>query len=154
MDEVRQRLSLWVEEQAIAATKRVGYDYMATKVAPSNLGELLTEDQYCRLTGVDFRVWSGGSSKTIYTAPSYNWAFRFWHDVLHIEHRKDVTLQDELYVAGLHIAAASERFGSNSVESFLIEADTLGQTLYQHRYGEFPEDQLGFARKYLEGYRP
>lgn len=154
MDEVRQRLSLWVEEQAVAAIQRVGYDYIVTEVAPSNLGELLTEDHYCRLEGTSFRVWSGGSSKTIYTDPHYNWAFRFWHDMLHIEHRKDVTLQDELYVAGLHIAAASERFGKNSVESFLIGADTLGQTLYHHRYGEFPEDQLGFARKYLEGYRP
>lgn len=41
------------------------------------------------------RVWNGGSEQTIFSTPMANFAFRAWHDGVHLAHGLDFTLAGE-----------------------------------------------------------
>lgn len=95
------------------------------------------------------RVSADCCDKTIYSEPSVNWAFRFWHDYLHWSQNLDLSLQDELRVASLHLAAVSRKFGENSLEVKLMAIDTVAQALYFNIKGKHVEDQRQFALDHL-----
>lgn len=93
-------------------------------------------------TANPYRIWEGGSDRTVYLRPHANHLFRLWHDWLHIAHDLSLATQDELLVAAMHVDAA--RAGGKDA-ALLMWIDTTAQTLHYADTGEFVEDQLEFA---------
>ena len=94
------------------------------------------------------------SDRTIYGEPEFNYAFRAWHDWTHWVLRAEFDLPGELAVAHRQIEDMHRVFGyggETGLFAALIMAEVYGQALYQHRYGEFPQDQVEFTRAYLVG---
>lgn len=97
-----------------------------------------------------FPVDATKSDRTIYGTATANIAFRFWHDMLHIFHKKDFSKASEVYVGQLHVEDVKAHFGEGSVEARIMEADTIGQTMYEDLHGKFPENQKDFAINYVQ----
>lgn len=148
----RQELSAFVVERAVATAKYVGFSWVAVEEGhPETYEALLNEYVWCANAegNREFRVWSGGSDHTIYTRPSVNHAFRFWHDMMHCHERLTMSYHDEVLL-GLHSAKqVAFRFGAQSLEYKLFVADTIGQSTHEHLTGAFPQDQLSFAVQLL-----
>lgn len=141
-----------VLQQASITKRRLGFGWKPTHVAPDTLEEL--RDEYrasSRSKGRrQFRVWSGGSDATVYGSPDANYAFRFWHDITHVESGLGLTFQEELETAQLQVnQLAGAGIPAGAVDLFRI--DTQGQTHYADLTGgAFPADQLAFAEFILD----
>lgn len=118
---------------------RLAPKHEAKDTAPDTFASLLA-NKYSRLV-----VWAGASEKTIYGDPSVNWAFRAWHDALHIKLNADFTLQGEILVA----REQATLIDSDAMAS-LIMAEVQGQAEYFAKHGEFPVDQQQFIMEYLK----
>lgn len=141
----RFRLSKFVERKALEVTRLTGVNYAESVDAPSTFEEVKAEWANALRTGLPFRVFSGGSDKTIYVDPCYNWAFRFWHDYLHVKYNKSMAYDSEVFIGHMHVTHVASEFGIGSLEARLMFADTIGQCLYYETHGGFVEDQLEFA---------
>ena len=139
-----------VLQQASLTKRRLGFGWHPANVAPSTMEELRVEYERLRWgLGKSFRVWSGGSDATIYGSPEGNYAFRFWHDITHVEAGLGLTFTEELATAQLQINELAES-GVPQRALDLFQIDTQGQTHYADiTGGKFPEDQLGFATELL-----
>lgn len=91
-------------------------------------------------------VWSGGSDKTIYGDRAVNWAFRAWHDSLHLKLNAPFTEAGETQVA----LEQARIIGSDTWGKIII-GEVVGQTEYFNKFGHFPADQVEFMRNYLKG---
>jgi hypothetical protein len=94
-------------------------------------------------------VWAGASEGTVYGDALVNYAFRAWHDSLHLKLQAPFTLQGETVVAleqarilGLH----SRTWAS------LVMAEVLGQASYLAETGMFPKDQVRFTLDAMRHY--
>lgn len=95
-------------------------------------------------------VYRGNSTGCIYLEPYHNWAFRFWHDYLHVKHDLDFNYESELQVARMHLACVASHYGLGSLEYRLMQADTIGQVeFYRDNAGSFVDNQLQFALEYI-----
>lgn len=152
----RHELSAFIMQQAGVMARRMGFGWVAVETGmPETMEALNNEAAHCiHARGQrDFRVWSGGSDRTIYSLPSVNHAFRFWHDMMHYTMQLGMNYADEVQL-GLHSAdIVGRRFGTDSLEYKLFVADTIGQSTHEHLTGAFPDDQLTFALN-LIGYKP
>lgn len=91
-------------------------------------------------------VWAGASDHTIYGDRSVNWAFRAWHDSLHI------SLQADFSLAGERIVALEQcRLIGSDLMAKIIMGEVVGQVEYLNKYGHFPIDQVEFMSNYLKG---
>lgn len=111
--------------------------------APDSFARLMTYENTL-IAGQPLPVFHGGCERTIYGSPTINYAVRAWHDSLHIKHRLDFIEACECAVGLLQVAAISGAY-----EKRLIWADTIGQTEYYARYGEFVCDQRAFVLAYI-----
>lgn len=143
----RTRLGQFVLSRAKAVD---GPGYRASEFGISTWPDLKAKWHLCVLSGELLPVWSGGSDKTIYLSPEINHAGRYWHDATHIRLQADFSLSGELKVAAAQIELASMWFGPNSLEVLLLTADTVGQALNYAKSGMFVEDQLAFAKAFIE----
>lgn len=133
----------------------LGKDYIPSPDAPNTYKELIQEWQrVCsRVPGearVPLRVYDGGSGTSIYGSPEANYAFRYFHDLVHCQ------LQTEFDIAGeIHTARVQEAMlGSLSVEeAWVFRIDTIGQSLYHTIAGDFVEDQAEFVQSVYEDVR-
>ena len=133
----------------------LGKDYIPSPNAPNTYKELIQEWQrVCsRVPGearVPLRVYDGGSDTSIYGSPEANYAFRYFHDLVHCQ------LQTEFDIAGeIHTARVQEAMlGSLSVEeAWVFRIDTIGQSLYHTMTGNFVEDQADFVHCVYEHVR-
>lgn len=91
-----------------------------------------------------FRISALHSDRTIYATPEANCLFRLWHDSLHVAHKLDMTLAEEIAIARMHYAAVRD-FTANRDARLLMWLDTAGQSLHCDKHGSFPEDQLSWA---------
>ena len=123
-----------------------GYD--VAPIAPSSLDSLR-----CHVAATGrILVWSGESDRTIFADPEVNWAFRAWHDWCHLTHGLEFTTQDEVKVALVQMGHIRTLYGHDKrADRFcaLIDAEVIGQIVYQQQHGEFPHDQMTFTREYL-----
>jgi hypothetical protein len=134
----------------------LGKDYIPSPNAPSTFKELMQEWHTCCTAGllsgtrVPLRVYDGGSDTSIYGSPEANYAFRYFHDLVHCQ------LQTEFDIAGeIHTARVQEAMlGSLSAEeAWVFRIDTTGQALYHTMTGEFVEDQADFVQSVYEDVR-
>lgn len=89
-------------------------------------------------------VWNGASEQTIYSTPGGNYAFRAWHDSLHLLTWRDFGPTSEIALGNLH-RATLRRMGCSPQACAAIWVDTAGQTMYESHYSEFPVDQRAFV---------
>lgn len=148
-ERARANLTRFVINKAAKLSRELGFSYEDAEDAPNNDDAVAEAFQRSVRAHAAFPVWNGACDRTIYTNREGNLAFRFWHDMLHATQRKCMTLDDEIALGKVHIAAVQAEFGRNSVEAMMIAADTIGQSLYEYEHGEFPADQLAFVRAAL-----
>lgn len=100
-------------------------------------------------------VWSGGSDYSIYTSPEVNWAFRAWHDYIHITMGATFTKAGEalvcekqkqhvdLYLSHEYNTAARLKMKR------LLDIEINEQVAELYRTGTFITDQYTFTKERL-----
>ncbi len=94
-------------------------------------------------------VWDGASDTSIYGSNAGNYAFRAWHDRLHIILRAGFDAEGEKAVAVAQRDAILRATGDSEAAE-AVWADVWGQFLYERRHGRFPDDQAAFVKTWLE----
>lgn len=147
----RRNLTAFVHEQAEAASRRLGFGWRATELAPSTFEELQREYKACQYSGLPLRVSSRFCDQTIYVDAEGNHAMRFWHDTCHVALDMSFTADDEMELGCYHLGVLrAHGFDASTNEHHLLHADTIGQTLCVATLGRFPRNQVGFAVAALE----
>lgn len=99
-------------------------------------------------------VWSGASDKTVFDDKEVNYAFRAWHDAIHLSRGEDFSFAGEYACYVAHARDLIEVFGDNERTrrwNDILFADIVGQALYREEHGNFPEDQRTFVEEFLRG---
>lgn len=94
-------------------------------------------------------IWAGGSDQTIYSDPAVNWAFRAWHDSVHLMHLDHFTfdLAGETHACEMQILQLRQRWPSMPERwARIIRAEIIGQAQYLAATGDFPVDQYAFIK--------
>jgi len=133
--------------EAEAMARLTGFGWQGDPQAPADYRSLLTAYARSQATGCPLPVSSDHNHATIYSGAPGNLAFRFWHDVTHVRLARGFDLDGEIEVALAQLdVLRALGFRPGSLEFELLHADTLGQTLCGAATGNFPHDQLCFAR--------
>lgn len=129
----------------------VPYIVVPDSQAPQSLGDLIRWTGHGNLPGIDPLPVSGDFCEhTIWSRRSINYAFRAWHDALHIRHNLGFDFDSEIQVARIHQSKLTGQLGVFERDAKrLLWADTAGQSLYFERWGEFPVNQRHFAEAFL-----
>lgn len=143
--QARQQYERLVSMEAHRLQRLHGFSWEAVADgAPSTYAELQAEYNECRLTGKPFRVWSGGSDKTVFSAPAINHAFRFVHDLGHVMDGCDLTEQGEVDVITAFVWRVFSQAGF--LAALLAACDLLGQLYYgTNNHGAFVDYQESFV---------
>lgn len=144
-DRARANLHHFVLKTARSVARSVGFGYEEVDAAPESLKDIREAFLKARKDRQSFPVFKGASDKTIYLSAEGNWAFRFWHDILHVIHASDTTFEDEVKLGWFHVSAVEKEFGKGSLEARIMGWDTVGQSAYFAMMGNFPEDQRQFV---------
>lgn len=127
-----------------------GYDVGAD--APSTLEGLKAHYNKIGRILVD----SGNSDCTIFADAEVNYAFRAWHDSIHLMYGFPFTLEGEQDVCRIQQAQIKVVYG-RTPDAFrfcqLIECEVVGQAVHFEMTGSYLDDQRAFARGYLEANR-
>jgi hypothetical protein len=143
----RQNLTKFVEAKALRYSQRFGVSYAPHGRAPETLLEIQQAYRHSLIHSTHFPIWDGASDNTIYLTPEANYAFRFWHDMLHLALFADTVVVDEIELGHIHVGCVMAEFGMYSLEAALMRADTIEQSKYCEEHGHFPVDQLRFAKE-------
>ena len=120
--------------------------------APSSFKALKAWDSHADPTD-SMPVYAGGCDNTIYSHPRYNYAFRAWHDRVHLDLDLGFGKLDEIRVCNEQVRQARARsvmLGLNEDDIRALTADIAGQVLYYYKYNEFVNDQALFVGACLE----
>lgn len=134
----------------------LGKDYIPSPNAPNTFEELMQEWHACCTAGllsgtrVPFRVYAGDSGTSIYGTPEANYAFRYMHDIVHVQLGLEFDVADEIATAKAQLRMLGP-LTKEEIRTFLI--DTAGQALYHVMTGEFVEDQAAFVQSVYEDMR-
>jgi hypothetical protein len=139
-----RNLGLHYIHAAHKAAKLLGFGYVPVEDAPDNMDKLAVAFVNAKRTGV-FPVWEGGSAKTVYGSKEANWAFRYLHDIAHIQSGLGMTTLEEVELAVQESAKIAKAMGEGSAEQTVFLIDTACQSIYEQQQGEFPDNQLAFA---------
>lgn len=99
--------------------------------------------------GDSMPVYDGGSDKTIYTHARYNYAFRAWHDKIHLDSGLGFNKLAEVMVSNIHVRQARRAmimFNLTEEDFKALRYDVAGQVLYYYRYNEYVNDQAAFVQ--------
>jgi hypothetical protein len=88
-------------------------------------------------------IWTGESDTTIFRDASVNWAFRAWHDSLHLKTRLDFSVDAEIELGRIQASQCYNQFAD------LIYAEVAGQAMHYKLTGLFVSNQIEFAKQYL-----
>lgn len=151
INKARANLEHFVIAKAYRLSKDLGFSYIESETAPNSFEELQEAYRKSVATSCPLPVFAGASENTIYLTKEGNWAFRFWHDVVHASGGFEFTLEDEISCSSVQCEEVSRYFGEHSLESKLFIADTIGQSVYAHLHnGQFPEHQLNFVKSLIK----
>ena len=81
---------------------------------------------------------------TIYGKDYVNFAFRSWHDTLHVLTQLSMTFEDEMKLGLLHTQTI-KRLGLSPICQAIMYFDTCGQSIYYSIWGDFPVNQKQFV---------
>ena len=125
-------------------------DYATSPDAPNNWARLQAECTPTRIT-----VWDGASDRGLLGSAD-NYAYRAWHDSVHLKVGADFSIPGE-HTAALaqlqELRAILVELGTDpdlvaDVEA-LFWAESWGQVAHVERFGKFPLDQLAFDMAYF-----
>lgn len=121
----------------------------ATPDAPSNWAMLKawhreTPSIDSGLPNLSLPVYDGGSENTIYPDAATNYAFRAWHDSIHLANDYSFTYLDEVKVGLIHMQQA-RRAGLPQADLDMLIADTIGQAAYYNKHRKFVDLQDQFV---------
>ena len=128
--------------------------HYATSDAPSSWAELQAWNQRwldsARAYGTCYvlPVFDGGCENTVYPDNATNYAFRAWHDSLHLANGYSFSREDEIKVGLIHMQQA-RRAGLAQRDLDVLIADTIGQIEYYHRHKQFVKNQARFVTDVL-----
>ncbi len=115
--------------------------YIVVPDAPNTYADL-------KRYGIDdkgrIRVSPTNSINTIYADKQVNYAFRAWHDSLHLKYVLSFSLSDELKVAQLH-----QRLIIGNYEKALIYIDVAEQARYWYVNRKYVENQREFVLDFI-----
>jgi hypothetical protein len=153
LEVARKNLSQFIMRKTADIQKQLGFGYVDSDNAPCDYESLQEAFANSSKTHFALPVWNGCSENTIYTDRGVNWAFRYWHDVLHCQMKLGFDPASEKRIGTVHVKHVQDSFGIHSLEALLMYADTIGQTMYAELHnGVFPDDQLEFAKDEIEAY--
>lgn len=145
----------WIIHVTAKFTVRVGitYNFLSRDVSAAEWMEWYKHAAYAIGEGepvtVPMPVSLTNSYNSVYGSPYVNGWFRAWHDAIHAIGGHSFSYADEKIVAKKQI----QMLGSMGAPKWVldvIEADTIGQLAYHKYTGEYPENQLLFATRYIE----
>lgn len=125
--------------------KRCPTRFNVSNLAPDTWNK--TQESYFN-TGI-ITVWSGGSDKTIFSAPLINWCGRAWHDSIHLAHGYDFSLHGEEKTCEAQIADLYHITTNKELRQYgarLLECEIVGQADYYFKTGRFIDNQKEFTR--------
>ena len=128
-----------------------GVEWRGVADAPSEF--IALKRAYVRSRALDrpLPISSEHCDTSTYIDPHANIAFRYWHDMTHVILDARFDLDGELTVGTAHLdVLRAYGLGVGSIEWELFYADTLGQLLCAAATGQFPLDQLCFARNVID----
>lgn len=98
-------------------------------------------------------VFNGVCDNTIYGSPEVNYAFRAWHDALHIAHNLGFDTDSEIKVSNHQVQQVRQAQDISWVETHCfsrwVAADVAGQALYYRRHKRFVQNQRAFVEAYM-----
>ena len=135
-------------------------DHYPDKFAPNSWDELKPWLDVLE-KGNPIPVYNGGSDHTIYSSDEVNYAFRAWHDAIHLVYGLSFSKEDELAVATIHYQQVLDYCREHGIgvhlarqAANLIFADVAGQVEYFYTHREFVNDQAAFVYDYIDnGYK-
>lgn len=142
MDTVNKLIEI-VKSKVSIDNRRIlgtGLNYTVTDTAPEGFEALktfVTQHGY-------IPVWSGGSENTIFGTPEVNYAFRAWHDSVHLELNVGFDLEGETVVA----IEMSKNLPEDVAR--LIWIEVVEQAKYYFETGNFPVNQVEFTLNKLK----
>ncbi len=143
--DARRRLTDWVWGEAARTATRVGFSWIPLPDAPTTYEDLRAAYDECLRSGEPLPVSSDNSSSVIVTSTEANYAWRFVHDVAHVEQSLSFSHADEWELALWHLDQLTrDGYGPDSLEHVLLKADTLGQVVVSAVSRRFPADQALF----------
>jgi hypothetical protein len=136
--------------RALASLHAPGW--IASDDAPATYDELdVTRAEHGRIV-----VWTGASERTIFDDIETNWAFRAWHDAAHLRHALPFTIEGETATAYVQAADIVAEYGDDTDAADMVAlllCEVIGQAEIFAACGEFPADQMAFARCNWRNYR-
>lgn len=150
LNSARIMLSGAIIQLAARTVAETGIRYQAQADAPNEYDALLSAYATAQNTLI-LPVWNGASNHALYLSPHTNHAFRYWHDMGHVQHGMSFTYADEYDLQyHWHAPAIADIVGYGSLAWQLYWADTVGQLEYANDHHAFPSNQLAFDVAYVE----
>lgn len=140
---VNSKVELTLSNEAIAAIKQLAPKHHATATAPNSIHALREWGKLHVLNVDSLSVYDGGSDSTIFGTCAGNYAFRAWHDAIHLENGYGFSLDDECEVAAIHCKEL-RLMGVSEDDIDLLFADVTGQVLYYYHNREYISNQVDF----------
>ena len=148
----RQTLTDFMIDQAAATAAEVGFDWKPTPNAPDTYDALRVAYGRCSECGEPLPISSENNDNVIYMTAEANLAFRFIHDVHHVQFGLSFQVVDELDLALWHLGQLEgEGFDRQDVPWRMLHADLIGQAQLVAVSGSFPTDQRRFVGRCLIG---
>jgi len=96
-----------------------------------------------------FHVFNGGSTDTIFSSRAVQYAYRAWHDSLHLMKQWDFSHASELKVAILQEAVAIS-WGIDERDAKMLRLDLEAHIEYVYAKGEHPVNQIELIKDCLQ----
>jgi hypothetical protein len=142
----QKRLSDYVLDQAHQIEHRLFFGWEPAGDAPEKYKDLCEAFAVSHKNGRPLPVSNENSSSVVFGSPEVNMAYRYVHDVAHVEQGLSFSSPDEFELARW-LMRRFERagFSRSDLEWHLFEADAVGQVMFYAVTKQYVGDQLQFA---------
>ncbi|MGO2081770.1 hypothetical protein [Glutamicibacter arilaitensis] len=142
----QKNLSTYVTLEASHIASRVGFAWEPIEGAPSTYKSLKSAYETSMRTKAPLPVSNENSSRVIFASPEGNFAYRYLHDMGHVEMGLSFNPVDEFELAR-RLMCRLERagYGPDTLEWKLYQADAIGQVIHYALTKRYVGDQLQFA---------
>ncbi|WP_434615629.1 hypothetical protein [Arthrobacter sp. A5] len=142
----QKRLSDYVIDQAHKIEGRLYFGWEPANDAPEKYKDLCEAFAASQKNGRPLPVSNENSSSVVFGSPEVNMAYRYVHDVAHVEQGLSFSSPNEFELARW-LMRRFERagFSRNDLEWHLFEGDAVGQVMFYAVTKQYVGDQLQFA---------
>ncbi|WP_051389206.1 hypothetical protein [Arthrobacter sp. 35W] len=142
----QKRLSDYILDEAHKIEHRLHFGWEPAADAPDKYTDLCAAFTDSQEDGRPLPVSNENSGSVVFGSPEVNMAYRYVHDVAHVEQGLTFSSPDEFELARWQMHRFERTgFSHNDLEWHLFQADAVGQVLYYAVTKQFVSDQLQFA---------